>query len=74
MTGFMAVVTAFQFLFLLFFIGLNAYYSFLNVLAFPTLMRYMRRRTLNIAPQVTPGFAPPPANHMVKHRGWWSRP
>lgn len=59
MTSFMVGVTTFQFLFLLFFIGLNAYYSLLNVLAFPTLMRYMRRRALNIAPQVTPGFLPP---------------
>jgi cellulose synthase/poly-beta-1,6-N-acetylglucosamine synthase-like glycosyltransferase len=58
-TGFLAVVTAFQFLFLLFFLGLNGYYTMLNVLAFPTLVRYMRRRSLNVAPQITPGFLPP---------------
>ncbi len=59
MSQFVGVATAFQYAFLLFFLALNAYYTMLNVLAFPTLMRYMRRRSLNVAPQITPGFLPP---------------
>jgi len=28
----------------------------------------------SVWPITAPRFIPPPANHMVKQRGWWSRP
>jgi len=43
----------------MFFLGLNGYYTFLNVCAFPTLIRYMKRKSLNEPPQIAAGFAPP---------------
>ncbi len=51
-------VSGFGVFFLLFFLGLNAYYTALNVLAFPTLLRYMRRKSLNLSPTVASGFSP----------------
>ncbi len=29
---------------------------------------------VGLAVDVMPGLMPPPASHMVKQRGWWSRP
>ena len=28
----------------------------------------------SVSPWTTPPFTPAPASHIVKHRGWWSRP
>ena len=50
---------AFQWIILLFFIGINAGYILLNVLSFFTLPRYMQRQVLHKLPQPQTDFEPP---------------
>ncbi len=54
------IIVASQFLFLLYFIGINGGYLLLNVVAFSTLPRFMRRQALHHAlPSAHTSFEPP---------------
>jgi cellulose synthase/poly-beta-1,6-N-acetylglucosamine synthase-like glycosyltransferase len=53
------IITAIEFVFMLYFIGLNAVYLGLNVISLFTVPRYMELRALRELPQVYSGLEPP---------------
>jgi len=53
------IITAIEFVFMLYFIGLNAVYLGLNVISLLTVPRYMELRGLRDLPQVYSGLEPP---------------
>jgi cellulose synthase/poly-beta-1,6-N-acetylglucosamine synthase-like glycosyltransferase len=53
------IITAIEFVFMLYFIGLNAVYLGLNVISLLTVPRYMELRVLRDLPQVYSGLEPP---------------
>ena len=53
------IITAIEFVFMLYFIGLNAVYLGLNVISLFTVPRYMELRALRDLPQVYSGLEPP---------------
>ena len=53
------IITAIEFMFMLYFIGLNAVYLGLNVISLFTVPRYMEMRALRDLPQVYSGLEPP---------------
>jgi cellulose synthase/poly-beta-1,6-N-acetylglucosamine synthase-like glycosyltransferase len=53
------IITAIEFVFMLYFIGLNAVYLGLNVISLFTVPRYMELRVLRDLPQVYSGLEPP---------------
>jgi cellulose synthase/poly-beta-1,6-N-acetylglucosamine synthase-like glycosyltransferase len=53
------IINAIEFVFMLYFIGLNAVYLGLNVISLWTVPRYMEMRALRDLPQVYSGLEPP---------------